>query len=35
MKEMDYVITGAGARRTITPRSERAIKRTPEPQEFR
>jgi hypothetical protein len=34
MKEMDYVVTGAGARRTITPRSERAKQRTPETQEF-
>jgi hypothetical protein len=34
MKEMDYVVTGAGAQRTITARSERAKKRTPEPREF-
>jgi len=34
MKEMDYVVTGAGARRTITPRSARAKQRTPQVQEF-
>lgn len=34
MKLMDYVVTGAGARRTIAPRSERAKQRTPEAQEF-
>jgi hypothetical protein len=34
MKEMDYVVTGAGARRTITPRSARAKQRTPQAQEF-
>lgn len=34
MKEMDYVVTGAGARRTITPRSARAKQRTPETKEF-
>lgn len=34
MKEMDYVVTGAGARRTITPKSTRAKKRTPKTQEF-
>jgi len=34
MKEIDYLIMGVGAHRTITARSERAKKRTPEPQEF-
>jgi len=34
MKEMDYWITGAGARRTITSKSERAKKRTPDTLEF-
>jgi hypothetical protein len=34
MKEMDYVIMGAGAQRTITARSERAKKRSPDPHEF-
>ena len=30
MKEMDYIVSGAGAARTITPGSERAKARTPE-----
>jgi hypothetical protein len=30
VKEMDYIVSGAGAARTITPRSERAKARTPE-----
>ena len=34
MKQMDYVITGEGIQRTITPNSERAKTRTPEPLEF-
>jgi hypothetical protein len=29
MKQMDYVVEGAGAQRTITPRSDRAKQRTP------
>jgi hypothetical protein len=35
MKAMDYVITGHGPGRTITPRTERAKGRTPEPITFR
>jgi len=35
MKVMDYVVTGAGAQKTITARSERAKKRTPEPVNFK
>ena len=34
MREMDYVVTGVGARRTITPRSAGAKQRTREAQEF-
>ncbi|SRR5712692_8117441 len=34
MKEMDYVVTGMGPSRTITPRSARAQQRTPQTQEF-
>jgi hypothetical protein len=34
MKEMDYVVTGCGTERTITPRSDRAKKRTAEPVTF-
>jgi|SRR5580692_8497577 hypothetical protein len=34
MKQMDYSVSGSGAKRTITPRSERAKKRTTEVQEF-
>ncbi len=34
MKQMDYWISGSGARRTITPRSERGKQRTAEVQEF-
>ena len=31
MKEMDYEVTGLGAQRTITARTDRAKRRTPEP----
>ncbi len=34
MKDMDYVVTGAGTQRTITARSERAKRRTPDPVNF-
>jgi hypothetical protein len=34
MKQMDYWIGGSGAKRTITPKSERAKQRTAEVQEF-
>jgi len=34
MKKWDYEITIAGLKRMITPRSDRAKQRTPEPQEF-
>ncbi len=34
MKKWDYEITLTGARRTITAKSDRAKKLTPEPQEF-
>jgi hypothetical protein len=34
MKKWDYEITMSGLKRTITPKSDRAKQRTPEPQEF-
>lgn len=34
MKEINYVVNGAGAQRTIAARSDRAKKRTPEPRKF-
>jgi hypothetical protein len=34
MKKWDYEITTTGARRTIIAKSDRAKRRTPEPQEF-
>ncbi len=34
MKPLDYVVTGAGRRRTLTPLSDKAKQKTPEPLAF-